>query len=129
MVDVSASNRVVPKTALELSGLTGSRIKPSLEKGIKALEHLFVDAANVREPAPTGEVGTLASSLELQDELLHQLGLISVLLPEVPLASLCRLSLTVFSSESHCAPEIVQRKPWTKILAITFRLRLFDLNC
>ena len=82
--------------------LCRSGVKPRLEKGIKAFEHFFFNASNVRETAPTGEVGVLTSAFKLRDEFLHQFAPVSVLLPEMPLADLRRFSLPVFGSESHC---------------------------
>ena len=73
-------------------------VKPRLEESIQTLEHLFVDAPNVRETAPKGEVQFLSHTLEFRNELLHQTGLITVLFPEVLLANVRRLSLPVLGS-------------------------------
>src|ERR1700730_6841872 len=61
-------------------------VKPRLEESIEALDHLLVDATNVREAAPAGQIQILAYTLKLRNELLHQTGLITVFLPEVGLA-------------------------------------------
>ena len=74
------------------------RAKPRLEESIQTLEHLFVDAPNVRETAPKGEIQFLSHTLEFRNELLHQTGLITVLLPKVLLANVRRLFLPVLGS-------------------------------
>jgi len=48
-----------------------SWIEPVLEFPLEALEHLFFDALNVCELAPTRQVTTLGRALDLYDKLFH----------------------------------------------------------
>src|SRR5580704_3972467 len=42
------------------------RVKPRLEESIQTLEHLFVEAPNVRKTAPKGEIQFLSHTLEFR---------------------------------------------------------------
>jgi hypothetical protein len=50
---------------------------------LEALEHLFFDALDVSEPAPTSQVTVLGRTFNLYNKLFHQPQLVGVFLPQM----------------------------------------------
>jgi hypothetical protein len=62
---------------------------------LKPPEHLFFDALNVSELAPTSHVTVCGRALNLNDKLFYQSQLIGVFLPQMLLAKVSSLFLPV----------------------------------
>jgi hypothetical protein len=107
---VSAS-RVCPNLMLlkqleELRGAPSSWVEPVLELNLEAPEHLFFDALNVRELAPTSQGTVLGRSLNLYDELFHQSQLVGVFFPQIRIRP-CRARESKSQISSPSGPNTV----------------------
>jgi len=74
------------------------RTNPLLEMHLQALEHLFFNAFDVGESAPTSDVAVFRSTLNLNDKFFHQPRLVPVFFPEMLFANIRRLFLPIIGS-------------------------------
>jgi hypothetical protein len=65
---------------------------------LQALEHLFFNVFDVSEQVPTSDIAVFTGTLKLQNEFFHQPPLIPVFFPEMLLANVRRLFLSVLGS-------------------------------
>ena len=100
-----------------------SWIEPVLELNLETPEHLFFDAFNVSELAPTSQVSVFGRTLNLYDELFHQPQLVRVFLSQMLFANIGSLFLPVLGAETHNSAVLLN--------TVSFELgfeRLFDVS-
>ena len=74
---------------------------------LEAFKHLFFNVFDVSKLAPTSHIAVFSCSFNLHDKFFYQLQPVPALFPEILLANVRRLFLSVLRSESHIVPRIV----------------------
>src|SRR5262249_55933956 len=79
----------------------GSWIEPVLELSLESLEHLFFDAFDVSELAPTSHVTIIGRAFDLDDELFDERQFVRILSRRCCLQRVCGLFLSVLGCGTH----------------------------